>query len=128
MSRVPEGILRGRLSTDEEAEIISLAERRFSPGRVAQKLNRHPGTINFAFHRLGLRELKPAKFAYVRNGVEVRSFSPEEDAWITALRVQGYTTTAIAEMGAKRWGHPRTAATINMRLTMLANRSDAAAD
>ena len=121
---LPASIRRGKLSSDEECEIITLAERRLTPGQIARRINRHPGTVNFAMHRLGARTLAEREFEYERNGVTVHSFSREEDAWITALRIQGYSITKIAELGTKRFGHPRTPATISMRLTMLANRED----
>lgn len=40
------------------------------------------------------------------------------------LRVQKLTTPKIAEMAARRFGHARSAATICIRLRMLANRHE----
>ena len=114
--------LTGRLSSAERDTIASLADRGLSAGQIALRMNRHPGTINFAMHALGLKQgPAPADFDYVRAGRRVKSFSREEGAFIQALRVQGYTTTFIAEMVGKRFGHIRSAATINIRLKMLAN-------
>lgn len=116
------GELRGRLSPDERERVVELAERGLNATQIAMRMRRHPGTINFAMHALGVTTLTPRpKRAYMRGGVEVRSFSAEEDAWITALRIQGYSTPEIARIGARRFGHPRSAATIGMRLKMLAN-------
>lgn len=124
MSSVPATILRGRLSEAELEQIEALAERRLSPGIIAMRLNRHPATVGYAMHRMGLRTLAKREFSYVRNGVAVKSFSAEEDAFVTALRVQGFTTTKIAGLVTKRFGHRRSPHTINVRLVLLSN-SDA---
>lgn len=125
-SRVPDTIKHGRLTSAENEQILELAERGFSSGRIAQKLNRHPVTISYAMHRLGCRKLVLKTFSYVRNGVLVKSFSREEDAYITALRIQDYPTTKIAELVTKRFGHPRSPHTINVRLVLLSNLDEAA--
>lgn len=121
--RISPGILRGRLTDGELESIEALAARKLKAGQIAQRLNRHPATINFAMHRLGLKSLMPAtiRVPYVRNGVVCHPFSPDEDAYITALRIQRFTTAKIADLVGKRFDHRRTPATINMRLTMLAN-------
>jgi hypothetical protein len=121
MATVPDDIKRGRLSRAEEAAIVDLAARNFSPGRIAQKLNRHPATINYAMHRLHLRAVARRDFAYFRGGVPVKSFSPTEDAYLTALRVQGLSHTQIAILLTHRFGHPRSSHTIGVRLALLAN-------
>lgn len=125
--RVPDTIKRGRLSEDELTEIERLAGRGFSPGRVAQRMNRHPATISFAMHRLGLRTLsRVTRTPYVRNGVLVMPFSPEEDALVVSLRTDGRTCAAIGRAVAERSGHPRSAQTIRMRLVQLSNLEEAA--
>lgn len=125
-TRVPDTIKRGLLTPAENEQIVELAGRGLSAGRIAQKLNRHPVTVGYAMHRLGLRKLMRKSFAYVRNGVEVRSFSAEEDALLTALRVQGHSTTKIAEVLTKRFGHKRSPHTVNVRLVLLSNDEEAA--
>ncbi len=121
-----QGIVRGLLTPAENEAIIAMADAGHSPGRIAQKLNRHPSTVGYAMHRLGLRKLQLRAFSYVRNGVAVRSFSREEDAFLTALRIQGYSTPKIAAMCSKRFGHVRSAHTIQVRLVLLSNLEDAA--
>lgn len=118
------GTVTGRLSEAERDQIVHMAELGMRAGHIARVLQRHPGTINFAMHALGVQKLTLRKFNYKRNGREVRSFSREEDAWITALRIQGYSTTKIAMLATLRWGHPRNAATIGIRLKMLASLED----
>ncbi len=124
--RVPHDIVRGRLSEAEKAQIVELAERNFTCGRIAQKLNRHPSTINFAMHWMGLKKLTSRRPTYVRGGVEVRGFSEGEDDYIQACRIEGLTTPEIATLVAAHFGHKRSAATINVRLRMLASTEEAA--
>jgi hypothetical protein len=61
---------------------------------------------------------------YRRGGTLVRPFTAEEDALMEAMRVAGAGTTAIARALAARSGHPRSAATVNMRLKALARRAE----
>ena len=125
--RIPSDIKHGRLTGEESEQIVVMAERGLSAGRIAQKLNRHPVTISYAMHRLGVRKLQLREFSYVRKGVLVKSFSREEDAFLSALRVQGFTTTTkIAELLTKRFGHKRSAHTVNVRLVLLSNLDEAA--
>lgn len=120
--------VQGRLTEAEKATIVERAQAGWSAGRIALRLNRHPGTVNFAMHALGLRVVVQRDRDYVRaDGVRCRSFSGEEDAFIQALRIQGFTTPRIAALCEKRFGHPRSAATIGIRLKMIANREEAAA-
>lgn len=121
-NKAPPGIKRGRLSADEEKQIELLAERGSSSGQIALRLNRHPATINFAMHRMGLREPVTRSFAYSRGGRAVKNFSADEDAFIEALRCQRFTYQKIARIAAIRFGHRRSAATIGVRLKMLGNK------
>lgn len=113
-------IKRGRLSPEEEAEIERLGH--LTAAQIALRLNRHPGTINFAMHRLGLKAPVDRDFSYIRGGRRVRSFTRDEDTFIETLRVQAYSTPEIAAIVSKRFGHPRSSHTILIRLKMLANR------
>ncbi len=114
-------VKRGRLSKDEVTKITELAERGWSPGRIASKLTRHPSTISHHMTTHGLRTpIKRRTRSYTRNGSNVVSFSEEEDAFIEALRVQSYTYSKIADIAGKRFAHQRSAATIGTRLKMLA--------
>jgi hypothetical protein len=61
---------------------------------------------------------------YRRRGVLVRMCSPAEDALMTEMRIAGDGTTKIARALTDRFGHPRSAATINMRLKALAERDE----
>jgi hypothetical protein len=121
------GTKRGRLSDDELAAVEEMAGRKRTAGQIAVKLDRHPATIGWVMHRLGLKAPAVRSFNYVRNGVPVRSFSPDEDAFIQALRCQDYSWSVIARLSEKRFDHRRSAATIGTRLRMLANREQVAA-
>ncbi len=117
-------VKRGRLSKDELAEIDRLGAKGWSPGRIANRLERHPGTVNYAMHRLGHRKLVRRTTSYVRNGVLVVPFSEAEDQMLEKLRGEGLTTTRIAHILGDSFGHPRSAHTVNMRLVMLASGAE----
>jgi DNA-binding CsgD family transcriptional regulator len=120
---MPDAFIRtGRLSATEREQIERLAERSLTAGQIAQRMQRHAGTINFAMTSMGLRSQVARTFAYTRRGRAVRSFSPDEDALIEALRCQQYTFTKIADVCSKRFDHPRTPATICIRARALATR------
>jgi len=124
-ARFPETIRRGLITDDEKEQIVDLAERSLSASQIARRLNRHPCTVGYAMHRLGVRTLSFKSFSYMRAGRPVRSFSREEDAYLTALRVEGLSTPKIARLVSQRFGHPRTAHTIHVRLGLLSNVEDA---
>ncbi len=116
------GTKRGRLTTAEENVVISLAERGLTSGQIARKLDRHPGTINWAMHRLGVAETKfPKRSPYMRAGKMVVPFSRDEDAFIQACRIAGHPMSTIATAAGNRFGHTRGVHTIRCRLIMLAN-------
>src|SRR5689334_21512613 len=121
MTRVPNNIKRGLLTPTEKEQIVELAERGWSSGRIAGRLNRHPATVSYAMHRLGVRTLVRRDFSYVRKGVVVKSFSAEEDALVLELRTRGLPTTKIAPIVSERFGHRRSAHTIGVRLVLLSN-------
>ena len=114
--------VRGRLSGAERERIAELAERGLTPGQIALRLNRLPATVNFHMVTNGLRAPVDRARAYVRGASAVRSFSADEDAFITALRCQSYKYHEILAVCAKRFGHSRTPAAIGIRLRMLASR------
>lgn len=120
MSKVPEGILRGRLSPAEIERIDEFSERGRTPGWIALRLNRHPATVNYAMHRLGHRKLVRRTGSYFRKGVEVKAFTVEEDEFVQQLRRDGLTTQAIGDLCFQQFGHRRSCHTILVRLTMLA--------
>ncbi len=123
-SRVPADVKRGPLSASELEAIAEMGERRVKAGTIARKLNRHPVTVSYAMHRLGVRTLARRTFCYVRGGRVVKSFSPEEDALLLKLRVAGETPMAIAAKLGETFGHPRSDHTVRVRLVLLNNAPD----
>lgn len=120
---------KGPLTDADRARIDDLAQRGFSQGRIAQLLKKHPSTVQWYMYTAGLKAPGPApetSKVYVRNGVTVRTFSAEEDAFIQALRIQEYSFQEIAELSSKRFNARRTGHSVRCRLIMLAAREDAA--
>ena len=117
--------VRGRLSDAERLQIQQLAARGLTAGQIAQRLERHPATINFYMVTHGLRAPVDRTRAYARGTSAVRTFSADEDAFITVLRCQSYKYREIAAVCAQRFGHRRTPAVIGIRLRMLASRDEA---
>jgi len=120
-------IRRGRLTETDHDAIIMFSAKKYTPGRIASIIERHPSTVRFYMYSHGLMS-PPGRYRVkpcVRNGRLVKPFDRDEDVFIQVLRIQGYTTTKIAEMTTKRFGHPRTPATIVTRLKMLAAMEEA---
>lgn len=122
---LPERVKRGRFSSEERELVAQLVDEGLSAKQIALRLNRLPASVNGQIALQSLRPPANRAFCYVRKGVTVRSFSAEEDAYITALRVQSFNMTKIAELCSKRFGYARKHHTINMRLRQLAAREDA---
>lgn len=115
----------GGLSPDDHRRIFDLAERGWKSHRIAREIEKHPSTVQWFMYRNGLKAPGyPRQTASIRNGRVLKPFTPEEDAFITALRIQGFGPTKIADLTTKRFGHPRSFHTIACRLVMLAARDD----
>ena len=116
---------RGRLTDEDRARIHELAARGMKSGAIAREIKRHPSTVSWFMYSEGLQAPRPTPStgsSYVRNGRIVRRFSLEEDTFIEALRIQGYSHEAIAEHASKRFSTERSAHVIKCRLIMLAAR------
>lgn len=116
----------GGLSKLDHDKIFALAARGWKSSRIAAALEKHPSTVQWFMYRNGLKapEYRSSK-PYIRNGRLVAPFSPEEDAYIVALRVQGFGPLKISELATKRFGNVRNFHTVACRLVMLAAREDA---
>jgi hypothetical protein len=121
MSTRHPNVLRGRLSDSKISAIADMGERGLSAGAIALRLNRHPGTVTVAMHRLGLRKPVRRYKAYVRASGPVYPFSPEEDCFILDRRVAGAPLRQIAAETEARFFHRRSADSIRVRLVMLAS-------
>jgi IS30 family transposase len=108
----------------DRLRIEELAEKRFSVGRIAQLIGRHRSTVNWYMYCNGLRAPKKLEkpITYVRGGVRVHRFTDEEDTFIEALRIQGFSPEVIAGHASARFGTERKHHSIRCRLKMLAAR------
>lgn len=127
MSKLKYTVLPGGLSVSDHERIHELAGRGWKSSRIAREIEKHPATVQWFMYRSGLKAPAYGRTkSSFRNGREVKPFSPEEDAFITALRLQNYGPKKIADLATNRFGHPRSNHTIACRLVMLAAREDAA--
>jgi Helix-turn-helix domain len=118
---------RGRLTEQEIASLEDLRGQGLSRQRIARAMDRHPSTIEHALVRLGLHSPKPQRQKpYVRNGVEVRPFTEDEDLLLTTLRIAGHRLSVIARAMTARFGKRRTTGTVAMRLKQLAAHAEGA--
>jgi IS30 family transposase len=118
---------RGRLTDADKERIFKLAGDGLGSGRIAREIKRHPGTVLWFMYRNGLhapRYHANRPRVYTRGGRTVRAFSPEEDAFITALRIQDYSYKDIARLTSHRFRTERSGHVIQCRLVMLAARDD----
>jgi hypothetical protein len=118
----------GRLTNEDRKRIHDLADAGRKAPTIAREINRNASTVHWYMLTAGLA--KPTSTAnrpktYTRNGRTIHLFSPEEDIFIEALRIQDYTFERIAEIANKRFGTTRSAQSIKVRLIMLAARDDA---
>ena len=119
-------IQSGRMTTEDQDKIAELAEEKgWGAARIAREVQRHPSTVAWFLYSRGIRppQTRPQR-QYVRAGRPIRTFGPEEDAFILAHRLAGEGLIAIAEAAAQRFGYRRSAGTIRNRLVMLAGRDD----
>lgn len=119
----------GGLSAEDHQTIRDLAERGWSHSRIARRLEKHPSTVGWFMVSRGLKECRAKtterKPFYRGDGVLVSPFTPDQDAFIEALRTQNYTVTEIARIANERFGTRRAPNTILQRLVMLAGREHA---
>jgi len=120
-----DGLFRMTITPEIRDKIIDLAERRLN-ARQIQRILKVPGVSTSSIHLFmatnGLRQPVRRNTNYIRKGVPFKSFSEEEDAFIEALRIQGFVCREIGEWCGRRFGHKRSASTICVRLKMIAAR------
>jgi hypothetical protein len=114
----------GGLSNADHKMIRELADRGWNSNRIAQRIEKHPATVAWFMYSRGLKERTrqptPRKPYTRADGVLVSPFTPDEDAFIEALRVQQYKFVEIARLANARFGTKRPHNSIQMRLVMLA--------
>ena len=120
----PWKVLPGGLSDADHERIRELADKGWKAPRIAQVIQKDSGTVYWFMLRNGLVDRDAGKVQklrapYKRGNHWVYAYSPEEDAYIEALRVQDFTFKVIADLATKRFGHPRNHHSIFVRLTIL---------
>lgn len=114
------------MTATDRQQIEELAAKRFSCGRIAKLIGRHPSTVKWFMYCNGLsapKKLDQPKM-YVRGDVRVHRFTDEEDTFIQALRLQGSKPEEIAMRASIRFGTERKHHSIRCRLKMLAARDE----
>jgi IS30 family transposase len=117
-------IKHGRMTAEEIAEIERLVStmKKPSPGKIALRLNRRIGTIDWYMRTHGLieRPLQYSQKSYVRNGYRVNPYSAAEDIRLLALRRSGKNPREIADILTKEFGKRRSTGSVRVRLVLLA--------
>jgi hypothetical protein len=120
----------GRLTNADHDRIHELAAKGLKAGQIAQQLGRHQSTVQWYMYCQGLHAPKPhiegRKLQYQRGAFIVTRFSTEEDAFIQALRVQGFGCVKIAELSSKRFDIDRKHHSVRCRLIMLSSLEETA--
>lgn len=114
---------RGPMTDFERAEIERLASemKKPTPGKIAEKLNRLPSTVNWYMlsHSLIERKVGRAPRPYVRNGKTIYPYAEEHDAMIESLRAQGKVFREIGEALTAKFGIERDSHSVQVRLVQL---------
>lgn len=122
---------RGRLTDGDRARIQDLAAQGLNAHAIAAAIRRHPATVGWYMYTSGLRAPRPMpenrRRSYQRGGVTIYRFTPEEDAFIEALRIQDFKPEEIAAHCSRRFSIMRSAHSVRCRLVMLAARDEEAA-
>ena len=112
----------GGLSDRDREAIFEMAERGLTCGPIARRLSKHPATVRWFMFRNGL--VAPSRRSSMPtdhpNRANRKGYAPDEDAFILALRLQSIGLSEIARLATLRFGHPRSAHGISVRLVMLA--------
>ena len=129
MARNYAGLVRGRMSAAEKAEIERLATtlRKPTPGAIAFRLNRHPATVAWYMISRGLIDRRISydrRQAMLRRGRPVNLYSRQQDRRLEQLRAEGLKFRQIAERLTEEFGIPRNQHSVRIRAIMLASYDD----
>jgi hypothetical protein len=105
----------GRLSADEKAELERLTLEGLSPTRIAARMRRNVKSLYYHFHCMGLIETRP------RRGNRSDMYTPEQDAFIVGLRVEGVKISDIARRASEKFGRRMPPNSVAYRLLVNAN-------
>lgn len=123
--------MSGRLTSADHDRIAALAERGFTPGRIAQVIEKKASTVYWHMLRRGLVERVKGEGhpgptePYQRGGRWIYPYSDDEDVFIERLRAEGQSFKAIAAAATAQFGRPRTHHSVFVRLTILAATAEA---
>lgn len=120
-----DGLIRGRMTAQEKAQIDQLAGsmRRPTPSAIARRLKRHPSTVNWYMITRGLVERRVCygrRRAGVRRGHTLNPYTAEHDRRLVELRRSGAKFRTIAEVLTREFGLPRNQHSVRIRAIMLA--------
>jgi hypothetical protein len=121
---MPRGATCSRVNDELREQIIELGEVGKPTLLIVRKLKLHKSTVHYHLVKAGVKVPVPRQFSFTRRGVEVRSFSSDEDRYIEELSMAGKQTTEIARMVTERFGYRRNANTVGIRLVQIANRDE----
>jgi hypothetical protein len=116
-----------RRLTDRDFElIVEMRSSGASYERIGRRIGCSAKAVSWHCLRLAVEPPKPAKLwngikgpaTLKRNGHVVRRFTPEEDALIVALDLQGFPISVIARRCGRRWN------SIKGRFMTLARREE----
>lgn len=121
MSATPQ---RGLSDVDRrEIERLALAMTKPTPAKIARKIGRHVGTVNWFMIRQGLVDrtisYSDGKLSYMQGGRLVHRYTRQHDERICELRRDGKNARQIAEAVTTEFGIKRSPHSIDVRLTML---------
>jgi hypothetical protein len=118
-------IVRGRMTSEEKAEIERLAEtlKRPMPGPIARRLNRHPATVKWYMLRHGLlvqpRRCIPGPYT-TKSGITRHPWTPPQDARLEELLAAGKNYRQAGEILTAEFNIPRNTHNCQVRAVMLA--------
>jgi len=116
--------MRGKLTPEQRVEIVALREKGWGIERIAKKMGCSVGAVQWhcliacadppTLVKNPCFAKPPKPKTYMRGGVLVRQFTPEEDAKMLELEKRGLGPTAIGRLMGRKWN------TIKGRLATLA--------
>ncbi len=116
--------MRRQLSGAEIDAMVAMRERGMTYRAIAREFGVSFGAVYFRCLQAGAEAPKPSRVqtrrypVVMRHGREVRAFTPDEDAELSRLRLDGLGLTAIA----RTLGRPRKS--VEFRLLTLARRDE----
>lgn len=117
------------MTDSDRRRAVEMADAGLGSTAIARELGRNVSTVSYYLSTQGLTRTIQVDVAHasVRGDRVLRRFTREEDAFMQERRVAGDACGVIARLCTERFGHPRTARTVAVRLTCLASLEGAGA-